>query len=196
MANLDSYTSVATQMMVNLAIDEYRTDPSSGYSAQVLAFTDAEYTITYNSVPYQPLGTFLSITPTTSELRPSGDSITIGISGVPTDAIEQIIYSKIKGSTIKVFRRLSTVALGQQIAVQGYFFGRVNNWSIQEEFNVEERSASNIVLLECSSNFSVLSQKIAGRKTNPLSNKRFFPNDDGMNRVPIIKGTKFDFGAP
>lgn len=196
MANLDSYTAVATQMLVRLEVDEYRTSPLLGYSNVVIAFTDAEYTINYGGNRYDPLGTFLNITPTTSELRPTSDSITISISGIPTNAIEQIIYSKIKGSGIRIYRRISDVALGTDIAIQGYFFGRVNNWSIQEQYDVEQRSSSNIVLLECSSNFSVLSQKIAGRKTNPVSNKRFFPLDEGMDRVPIIKGTKFDFGAP
>jgi len=72
----------------------------------------------------------------------------------------------------------------------------VTNFSIQEEYDVEGRSGSLQLLLECSNNFSILEQKIAGRKTNGSSEKSFFPNDVSMDRVPTITDTKFDFGAP
>ena len=195
MANLSSYTSVKTNLFVKLSIQEYRTTASGSYSPQIFEFTDSDVAVTIDSDTYTPLGELLKITPTTSEIRPTADSITISLSGVPAGNITDILYSKVKGSIVEVRRQFRTVS-GSFIATQGYFFGRVNNWSVQEEYDVEGRSASNILLFECSNHLTVLKEKISGRKTNPNSNKRFFPNDTGMDRVPIIKSTKLDFGAP
>jgi hypothetical protein len=195
MASLSSYTAVKTNLFVNLEVQEYRSTPSGSFTQQTFRFTDSDVAVTIDSDTYTPLGQLLTITPTTSELRPSNDSITISISGVPAGNITDIINSKIKGSLVEVRRQFRQINNGF-ISTQGYFFGRVNNWSIQEEYNVEDRTANNIILFECSNHLSVLKEKISGRKTNPNSNKRFFPNDTGMDRVPIIKGTKLDFGAP
>jgi hypothetical protein len=195
MANLDSYTSVRSHVYVRLAIDEYRTTSSGSYTPQVLRFTDDPDTRTIDGETYTSIGRLLGVTATASELRPTDNSITVTISGIPTNAIQEIVYSRIKGSNIKIYRQFYTVA-GSYIATQGYFFGRVNNYSLQEDYRIEERTANNIILLDCSSNIEVLKQKISGRKTNPQSEQRFFPSDTAMNRVPTIKGTKFDFGAP
>jgi hypothetical protein len=195
MANLDSYTSVRTNVFVRLAIDEYRTTSSGSFTSQVLRFSDSTSTETVESETYSPLGTLLNITATTSEIRPSNNTITVSISGIPTNSIPEIVNSRIKGSDIKIYRKFKTIA-GTDIATTGYFLGKVNNYSLQEDFNVEDRTASNIILLECASDIGLLEQKISGRKTNPISEKRFFPNDTAMDRVPTLKGTRFDFGAP
>jgi hypothetical protein len=42
----------------------------------------------------------------------------------------------------------------------------------------------------------VLQNKTSGRLTNPVSNKKFFPTDTCMDRVPGLQGTSFNFGAP
>lgn len=195
MASLSSYTSVKTNLFVEVTVQEYRTTPNGSYAVETLRFTDSDVAVSIDSDTYTPLGELLKITPTTSELRPTSDSITISISGIPTGNLTDLLYSKFKGSIVKVRRQFRQID-NTLISTQGYFFGRINNWSIQEEYDVETRTASNIILLECSNHLSVLKEKISGRKTNPNSNKRFFPNDTGMDRVPIIKGTKLDFGAP
>jgi len=195
MASLSSYTAVKTNLFVKLTVEEYRSTPSGSYVQEVFKFTDSDNAVTIDSDTYTPLGELLKITATTSEIRPSSDTITVSISGVPTGNITDVLYSKVKGSKIEIRRQFRQID-DTFISTQGYFFGRVNNWSIQEDFDVESRTASNTILFECSNHLAVLKEKIGGRKTNPTSNKRFFPNDTGMDRVPIIKGTKLDFGAP
>lgn len=196
MADLSGYTSIRTNIFVRLAIDEYRTSSGGSYTSQVLRFSDSTDSDSLNGETYTPLGRLLGVTQTTSEMRPSNDTVTVSISGIPTNAIEEIRYSKIKGSNIKIYRKFYNISTGNAIETQGYFFGRVNNYSLQEEYEVESRTASNIILLECSSAVSLLEQKFAGRKTNPNSEKRFYPSDTSMDRVPALVGTKFDFGAP
>ncbi len=195
MATLTSYTAVKTVILVKLVVDQYRANSTDSFTTADFTFTDSDTAITFGSDTYTPLGEFINVTATTSELRPSSDQVTVTISGVPTGNITDVIYSRTKGSKIEIRRQFYTIA-GALIDTQGYFFGRVNNWSLQEEFDVEERSATNTMLFECSNQLAVLKEKIAGRLTNPTSNNRFFPNDTGLDRVPIIKGTKIDFGAP
>jgi len=196
MPNLDSYTSVTTGLFVRLQIDEYRTTAGGAYSAQVLRFSDYGSTVTINSESYTSLGDFLSITPSSNELRPTQSQMTIGISGILTDNINEIVYSKIKGAPITVYRGYFTIA-GTQIGdFGGKFIGNVNNYSIQEEFDVAARTSTHILMLECSSSVGLLEQKVSGRKTNPQSQKTFYPSDKSMDRVPTLKGTKFNFGAP
>lgn len=196
MANLSSYTSVATNLLIKIEVAEYRASAAASYVAEEFYFTDSPSDVVFESNTYTSVGDFMSITQTSSELRPSSDEITVTLSGIPTASIPEVIHSKVKGSKIEVRRQFRNASNNNLISTQGYFFGRINNWSLQEEYNVEERYATNTILFECSNHLSVLSDKISGRLCNPQSNKRFFPNDTGMDRVPIIKGTKLDFGAP
>jgi hypothetical protein len=48
----------------------------------------------------------------------------------------------------------------------------------------------------CASVVDVLGKKTGGRKTNPESEKKFFPTDLAMDRVPTLENATFDFGAP
>jgi len=194
LTTLTSYTSVKTNLFVKLVVTQYRTTSTAAFAVQTLLFTDSDAAVTIGSDTYTPLGEFLNVTPTTSELRPTSDQITLTLSGVPTASIPEVLFSKIKGSKVEIRRQFRDG--NNLLGTQGYFFGRVNNFSLQEDYSVEERSATNIILLECANYLSILNDKISGRLTNPNSNKRFFPNDTGMDRVPIIKGTKLDFGAP
>ena len=196
MPNLDSYTSVKVGMFVRLQVDEYRTTSSGSYGPQVLRFSDYDAPVTINAEVYTALGEFLSVTSSTNELRPSENPVTIGISGIPTNNINEIIHSKIKGCPISIYRGYFNPAGDLIGTVTGRFIGSVNNYSIQEDFDVDSRTSSHILMLECASSVGILSQKISGRKTNPQSQQTFYPSDTSMNRVPTIKGTKFNFGAP
>lgn len=194
---LDAYTSVKSHLYVRLQIDEYRTTAGGSYSAQVLRFSDDNTNLTINGELYTPLGEFLSITSSTSELRPTGSSVNIVISGIPTNNIAEILHSKIKGSPVEIYRGYFDVGTGSIIgSVQGRFLGSVNNLSLEEEFDVVSRTASNIIQLECSSNVEILSNKFAGRKTNPTSMKKFYSTDTSFDRIPNLADTTFNFGAP
>ena len=196
MPNLDSYTSVRVGMFVRLQVDKYRTTSGGSYGSQVLRFSDYDSPVTINSEVYTALGEFLSVTSTTNELRPSENPVTIGISGIPTNSINEIVHSKIKGCPISIYRGYFNQAGTLIGTITGRFIGSVNNYSIQEDFDIDSRTSSHILMLECASSVGILSQKISGRKTNPQSQKTFYPSDTAMNRVPTLKGTKFNFGAP
>jgi hypothetical protein len=74
--------------------------------------------------------------------------------------------------------------------------GFVNNYSLQEDFDIVSRTSTNSIILICNSAVDVLQNKFTGRKTNPESQKKFFPNDVSMDRVPTLENATFDFGGP
>lgn len=197
MVNLDSYQSIKTSLFVRVDVEEYRTNSSDPYAPQILTFSDHDATVTINSQSYVPLGKLLGVSSSRSELRPSGNDVTITLSGIPTDSIAEIIHSKIKGSPVKIYRGYFDASTGTQIgSFVGRFLGNVNNYSLQEEFDVYERTASNTILIECNSTIETLSNKVAGRRTNENSMKSFYSTDTSMDRVSSLQDNNFDFGAP
>lgn len=78
----------------------------------------------------------------------------------------------------------------------GRFFGYITNYSLDEEYDVVARQSLNTITLTCSGLGDLLTNKKAGRKTNPKSHRSFYPTDASMDRVPNLVGANFDFGVP
>jgi hypothetical protein len=197
--NLSSYKSIQSNLFVRIQVDEYSTNGSS-FSAQVLRFSDMNTTFEINGESYIGAGNFMGITPTSSEIRASGGEVTISLSGIPNTSIAEIVNSKIKGAPVRIYRAFFNAATGGFLNIAGNPAGRyrgfVNNYSLNEDYDPQTRTSSNTLVLVCSSAVEVLSNKIAGRKTNPESQKQFYPNDLSMDRVPALENATFNFGAP
>lgn len=198
--DLTAYSAIQSNLFVRIQVSEYRTDPSSGYTANVLRFSDLLTPYTINSESYVGLGRLMSITSSASEIRVSPGELTITLSGIPNSSIYEILHSKLKGSPVRVYRVLFDPNTGQKIDIAGNPLGRfrgfVNNFSLNEEYDTAARTASNTLVLTCASSVGVLEQKTSGRKTNPQSMKRFYPTDVSFDRVPNLENATFDFGAP
>lgn len=197
MIDLTGQQAVRTALFVRIDVAEYRTTSGGAYSNEILTFSDHNANFTIDSQLYIPLGNLLNITSSNSELRASSNTITITLSGIPNSSIAEIIYSKIKGSPVKIYRAYFNATTGTQIGTtQGRYIGSVNNYSLDEEYDVVARTASNNLQIECLSNVDILSNKVAGRKTNPQSMKQFYSTDISFDRVPNLKDAAFNFGAP
>lgn len=198
--NLTPYHSVQSNLFVRIQIDEYRTSAFQEYTAQVLRFSDLLIPYIINDEEYIGLGKFMAITSSSSEIRVSSSQVTITLSGIPTNSIGEVVNSKIKGAPVTVYRVLFDPSTGEKLDIPGNPLGRfrgfVNNYSIQEEYDNTSKTASNTLVLTCASSVDVLSNKIGGRKTNPSSMKKFFPDDVSFDRVPNLENTTFNFGAP
>jgi hypothetical protein len=186
---LTSYKSIESNLFVKIEL-----------ASSNLLFSDRLVSTTIAGDTYVGLGKLLSITNSSSEIRSTSGEITIGISGIPNTSITDITDANIKGSLITVRRGLFNAVTGSFLSsVTGNpikrFSGYVNNISLQEDYDVDARVSSNTLVLVCSSNVDILSNKISGRKTNPSSEKRFFPNDLSMDRVTTLESSYFDFGA-
>ena len=197
MINLSTYSAVRTALFVKIKIDEYRTTASGAFAPTVLAFSDHNDNFTIDGQVYVNVGRLMNVTASNSELRASSNSVTISLSGIPNSAIAEIVNSKIKSAPVDIYRAFFNPSTGAQIGdTQGRFRGFVNNYSLNEDYDVNARTASNTIILECASSIDILSRKYSGRRTNPESQKKYFPLDLSMDRVPVLENTTFDFGAP
>jgi hypothetical protein len=187
--DLSSYQAIETGLFVRIAV-----------GATILRFSDYRGSIVIDGETYVGLGKLLGITSTTSELKGSTGNVTITISGIPNTSIAEIMDSNLKGSPVKIYRVVFDPVTGDQLEIDGNpagrFFGFVNNYTLEEDYNIESRSSTNSIAIVCSSNMQFLESKSAGRKTNPESMKKFYPDDVSFDRVPNLVGANFNFGAP
>jgi hypothetical protein len=198
--DLSSYTSVETGLFVRIQVDEYRTNSTDGYTSQVLKFSDYIRPITIDSESYTGLGRLVGISSTASDLTSTSQSITISLTGIPNSSLAEIIYSKIKGSPVEVWRVFFNATTGAQLSITGNpagrFFGIVNNYSLDEEYDYDNKTSTNRITMTCTSELEILDNMFAGRRTNPIDQKYFYPTDISMDRVPNLKDSYYNFGGP
>jgi|OM-RGC.v1.016586772 hypothetical protein len=196
MINLDAYTGIKTSLFVKIEVEEYRTSAGASYAPEVLTFSDHNETIAIGSDLYIPLGNLLGVTSSQSDLRPTGNNVNITISGIPDSNLAEIIHSKIKGSRVTIYRAYYDISTNVQInSMQFRYKGVVNNYGLEEEYDVLAKEATNTILIECLSNVDVLANKVAGRRTNPDSMKKFYSTDKGFDNITSLKNRSFDFGV-
>jgi len=187
--DLSSYTSIQTNLFVRLDIP--------GYS--VLKFSDFNIPYTVNSESYTALGQLLSISDSSSELRATPQEVTIQISGIPNTNVTDIINNPVKGSSIKIYRAFFDPSTGQLLSISGNpaqkFQGIVSNYDVSDELDMGSLIGTVTVTLTCTNVVELLNNKIAGRRTNTVDQKTYYPSDISMDRVYALVNSNFNFGA-
>lgn len=198
--NLSSYTNIQSHLFVKITVDEYRTTSTGSYTSEVLTYSDYGSNYTLEGREYIGLGYLMSVTASSSQLRVSANDVTLTISGIPTGTIGGVLHSKIKGSSVEIKRVLFNATTGAYLNISGNpigrFIGYINNFSINEDWDNTSRTSTNTVIFNCNTKIDMLQNKIAGRRTNPDSEKSFFASDVSFDRVPNLANAAFDFGAP
>lgn len=188
--NLISYDAVQSNSFVRIEIPNYQT----------LRFSDYHKAFTINSESYDGLGELITITDTSSDLRAAPQELTIAISGIPAGNISDILNNKIKGSSIILYRALFNPTTGNLISLSGNpsgkFKGVVSNFVISDELSSGSDTGTRELILTCTSVVELLSNKVSGRRTNPLDMKQWYPTDISFDRVPSLAKSNFNFGAP
>jgi hypothetical protein len=188
--NLTPYRSVQTNMFVRLDIPGY----------QVLTFSDYHRSYTLGTTTYQGLGQMLDISNTSNSLRATSEELTLTISGIPDGNVSQILDHKIKGSKIDVYRAFFNPTTGELLNIAGNpagkFHGVINNYIISDDLDMGSSTGQIVMVLSATSVVDLLNNKITGRRTNPIDEKIFFPNDKSMDRVPALAKSNINFGAP
>lgn len=193
--DLSAYPAIQTALFVKLVVEDYGTDRFSTmpYPYDILELDGVYYT-------YTALGQLLSISETSTELRATGQQLTVALSGIPVANITLAQQAKLKGSTIEVYRAYfdpTTGALIDQAGnPSGVFQGVVNNFGLGDELSEGSLSGTVTLSLVCSSVVEVMGYKRAGRRTNPLDQRTFYPTDPSMDRVLKIANANYNFGAP
>jgi len=198
--DLSAYTSIQSNLFVKIVIEQYKVSPGDTPVAVTLRFSDFKNPYTLNGEVYSGVGSLMSITETASELRTSSGELSITLAGIPNNSIYEIVNSRIKGCSVTIYRAIFDPITQAILSIAGNpavrYRGFVNNYSLQEEFDIDSRTASNTITLICNSSVDLLENKISGRKTNPASQKRFYSTDLSMDRVPTLENATFDFGVP
>ena len=197
-----SENSIQTSLLCRISVANYRVNLEDTPEPVELTFSDDYRIIEYDGYDYLPLGNFVGITTSRSEIRGSGDSVTVTISGIPDDRVREIINSDIKGSFVRVYRGLYDPLDGdpellEGTNVVGRFFGRVDTYNINEELNNLDLEGTFTINLECSSLVTVRNRFVNGRRTNPIDQKFLTNNQDvSFDRIPTLQQSNFVFGAP
>lgn len=188
MFDLRSYTSVSSTLLITWEVPGLSTAYITDYSSS----------ISMNGNTYTNIGKLLSVSNTTSELKTSPNDLTISLSGVPTGSITDILNQQIKGSKVTIHRAFWNPSTGANLVLTGggntvmKFKGIVTNYSISDMIDITAQLATSTITLTCSSMVEVLSNKISGRRTNPVD----FPGESSMSRVQALANSNFNFGAP
>jgi hypothetical protein len=188
--DLSTYGSIQTNLFVRLDIP--------GYS--VLTFSDYHKELTISGTNYTGLGQLLNISNTSGSLRATPEDVTVTISGIPNNNAQVILNNRIKGSDIQIRRAFFNPQTGQLLNIAGNpagkFYGVVNNFEISDELDMGSDMGTFTLILTATSVVELLNNKVSGRRTNPLDQKQWYPNDKSMDRVPSLAKTNFNFGAP
>ena len=168
-------------------------DYNDASDTTVYTFSSAYKYETIDGTSYSPLGGLLAVGAQNRDLRvTSGDTI-ISLSGIGADNIFLVLGTKIRGSEVQVFRGFYDDNGILEIPVYNRFRGIITSYGITEDREGQDDNFS--VAIAASSYVNVLSNRIAGRKTNKQSWQVFYPNDTSMNQVYSIAGVNFDFGG-
>jgi hypothetical protein len=188
--DLSSYSSIQTNLFVRIDIPGY----------EVLRFSDYHKAFTISGESYSALGQLVAVTNTTSNLRATPEELSVSISGIPSANITAILTTKIKGSNIRVYRTFFDPVTGVALDIAGNpagkFNGIVSNFEIADDLDIGGDTGTITLVLTCTSVVELLNNKVSGRRTNPIDQDQFYPNDKSFDRVPALAKSNFNFGAP
>jgi uncharacterized membrane protein YgcG len=185
-------TAVQGNTVISCLLMELDIDGTTYY------ISNAYKPVTYNSNTYTELGSFLSVTEFTEDIKATNGDISVVLSGIPSEQnyLGLILNTKIKGGTLKIYRGFFDQNTLELDTGQVYlrFSGIITNYAITEDTNTFLGEITNSVTVTCASINTILENKISGQRTNPADRKRLFPNDEVFDRVPELYNITFDFG--
>jgi hypothetical protein len=187
--NLKSYNNIETALFCRVDV--------SGYA--VLRFSNYNIPVTINGESYTNLGTLLAVSDSSSDIRATSGTLTVTISGIPNTSIAEVLTQTFKGSDIQVWRVFFDAQTKQVLNITGNpagrFQGTITNFSLEEDWQQGATTTTNRIAFTCSSRIDILSNKVAGRKTNSRDMKAWYPTDTSMDRVSVLAKSNYNFGA-
>jgi hypothetical protein len=173
-------------------------DLPTGIERYSTHFSPFSITESQGTFSYVNLGTLVGVSDNTFGVRINPEEVTITISGVPLSNVTEVLQTNVKGSRVEVrrqfFRGDNYTPIGTPLIK---FKGVINNYNIVEDFPIDASGLGTCTIgFLCATLIDLIERKTAGRRTNPLDQKAYFPNDLSMDRVPTIAGSSFNFGLP
>ncbi len=169
--------------------------------------------VTYRGKTYQALGGFLEIANIQQDLITTNNEISVSLSAIPPEYIENIIGQQIKGGAIRLYRVFFDPVTKQVRVIDGVtqifqrFVGIISNWGIQEDITDGDHGAeiNYTISISCSSTVGVLENRVTGRRTNNTNYQVYYSERDittaittdlSFSRIEQLKAASFDFGKP
>lgn len=189
MLDLSAYSAIQSNLFVRINIPGYAD----------LTFSDYHKALTINGVNYTGLGQLINVGDSMSNLRTTSEEVAIVISGIPDNSITGLLSNRIKGSQVQIFRGYFDPNTSQLLPISGNpvgkFQGIVSNYSISDSLTSGEDTGTLTITFSAVSTIEQLTNKIAGRRTNPADQKKFYPSDQSMDRVSTVANSNYNFGA-
>ena len=182
--------TIKSAEFVKLTVFNDYNDPSD---TTVYTFSSAYKYETIDGTSYSPMGGLLAVGAQNKDLRATSGDTVIAISGIGANNIYLVLGTKIRGSEVQVSRGFYDDNNILETPVYNRFRGIITSYGITEDREGQDDNFT--VAISASSYVNVLSNRIAGRKTNEQSWKVFYPNDTSMDQVYSIAGVNFDFGG-
>ena len=158
--------------------------------------------LTYLGNTYTQLGNFLGMSEIQDDLKATNNQINLQLTGIPTDDgspsyMGIALNSNLKGSAVRI-RRAFFDSSGNYSPTQVYlrFDGYVSNFSLNENWDQDNKMTSSTIGIQCANIHAILEKKYTGRRTNETDQQFWYPGDTGMYRVKSLADTQFDFGKP
>jgi hypothetical protein len=152
---------------------------------------------------YTPLGGMVSISGHQRDLSVTSFDTVITLVGVDPSKIGLVLeignnpdnsqHSGLKGSRIQIYRGFYDNNYNLIGSPQLRYTGIVTSYTITEDR--QQNIDAFTIAIHCSSNKTVLENRIAGRYTNQSSWQNLNPTDTSMNRVAAISKTTYPFGV-
>ena len=166
---------------------------------ETYTFCNAAGPITVNSITFSGLSQLLQISDIQRDIKSTSDDLTVSLTGIDSNNISLLLAADIKGSLIEIWRgflddnnQIETIDSQQQFFKR--YQGIINNVTIEERFDYKIRERVATCVVACASFKTVLENRVAGIRTNPVQWQTFYSNDTSMDRVPAITAQYFDFG--
>ena len=196
--NLTAYNAVQQATFVRLVLIDGGIEQIVRMSTHNVPISITE--LDGNSYSYTAIGSLLNVSSITADEKTTFGDVNVTIAAIPNQYMSQIINNPIKGSPVEIRRAFFDVATNELLPVAGNptieFIGVVNSYSTDEGWSDQDSlTATTQLSLSCSSIMTVLSKKIAGRRTNHDDQVSWFPGDLAFDRVPVIADSTFDFGG-
>ena len=187
--DLTGYSNLQANNFVKIVVPDYA----------ILTFSDYHKNYTVDGTNYTGLGSLMSIGQNRDEIRATSADTTVTVAGIPTTVVSDILNYPLNGCAMQVWRVFFNPETGAMLSITGNplqkFKGYVDNFAITEEPGSYTEAGTVVLTFTARSQMDLLARKRAGRATNPTDEKRFFPNDLSMDRVPTLANSKFNFGA-
>lgn len=183
-------TSIKHCLLIDIVVNETTYYLSNAYAP-----------LTFNGNTYTQLGNFLGMSEIQDDLKATNNQINIQLTGIPTDDgspsyMNIALNSNLKGSRVKIYRAFFNNGNYDPSQVYLRFDGYVSNFSLNENWDQDNKMTSSTIGIQCANIHAILEKKYSGRRTNETDQQFWYPGDTGMYRVKSLADTQFDFGKP